>query len=284
MLMLHIGAYNELAITRITASGAVFCSDEGEVLLPLRLVPEGARAGSTLNVFVYVDSDGRLTATTKRPRAVVGEFALLKVKEATTVGSFLDWGLEKDLLLPFGEQIAPVRRGDQVLVRIFLHSSGRIAASAKLDKFITPVDGTLSVGAEVDLLVYACTDLGAKVIINNSFGGLIFHTELVVKPSCGQRLRGYVKKIREDGKIDVTLRKGGMLDAVEDRTVILAALAAHDGFLPLTDKSPPEVIATMLRLSKKSFKRGVGGLYKEGVVTITPDGIRLRSVQTGESR
>lgn len=278
--MLTIGTYNQLTIARITASGAVFKSNEGDVLLPLRLVPNGAEAGTLLDVFVYVDSDGRLTATTRKPRAVVGEFALLKVKETTTVGSFLDWGLEKDLLLPFGEQTEPVRRGDQVLVRIYLHSSGRIAASAKLDKFITPADDSLSEGAEVDLLVYACTDLGAKVIINNCFGGLIFHTELVVKPSCGERLRGFVKKIRDDGKVDVTLRKGGALEAANDREIILAALAAHNGFLPLTDKSSPELIAERLRLSKKSFKKAVGGLYKEGAVSMALDGIRLRSVQT----
>lgn len=281
--MLHRGNYNRLAINRITASGAVFKTDEGEVLLPLRLVPAGAAVGTLLDVFVYVDSDNRLTATTKRPRAVVGEFALLKVKEATTVGSFLDWGLEKDLLLPFGEQMEPVRRGDQVLVWIYLHDSGRIAASAKLEKYIRPVDDSLSEGTEVELLVYAITDLGAKVIINNRFGGLIFHTELVIKPSCGERLRGYVKKIREDGKVDVTLRKGGAMEAAKDREVILGALAAHKGFLPLTDKSSPEAISKLLRLSKKSFKRAVGGLYKEGVVSILPDGIRLRSVQNGET-
>jgi uncharacterized protein len=278
--MLHIGNYNQLAIARITASGAVFKTDEGDVLLPLRLLPKGAEAGSLLDVFVYVDSDGRLTATTRKPRAVVGECAILKVKEATTVGSFLDWGLEKDLLLPFGEQNEPVRRGDQVLVRVFLHSSGRIAASAKLDKFIFPVDDSLSEGAEVELLVYACTDLGAKVLINNRFGGLIFNTEFVVKPSCGERLRGFVKKIRDDGKVDVSLRKGGAMEAANDRETILAALAAHGGFLSLTDKSSPESIAEQLRLSKKSFKKAIGGLYKEGVITILPDGIRLRSVQT----
>jgi predicted RNA-binding protein (virulence factor B family) len=275
--MLRVGNFNQLAISRITASGAVFKSDEGDILLPLRLLPKGAEAGTQLDVFVYVDSDGRLTATTKRPRAVVGEFALLKVKEATTVGSFLDWGVEKDLLLPFGEQNEPVRRGDQVLVRVFLHSSGRVAASAKLDKFIIPVDDTLSEGAEVELLVYACTDLGAKVLINNSFGGLIFNTEFVVKPSCGERLRGFVKKIRDDGKVDVSLRKGGALEAANDREIILAALAAHRGFLPLTDKSSPEAIAELLRLSKKSFKKAVGGLYKEGSVTIAPDGLRSRN-------
>lgn len=278
--MLQIGTYNQLTIARITPSGAVFTTAGGDVLLPLRLLPKGAEAGSQLNVFVYVDSDDRLTATTKRPRAVVGEFALLKVVEATTVGAFLDWGLEKDLLLPFGEQMEPVRRGNQVLIRIFLHSSGRIAASAKLDKFIIPVDDTIAEGAEVELLVYAVTELGAKVIINNRFGGLIFHTEMAVKPVCGERLRGYVKKIRDDGKVDVTLRKGGASEAAEDRAKILAALKVNDGFLPLTDKSSPEAIATLLRLSKKSFKKALGGLYKEGSVSLLPDGIRLRSVQT----
>jgi uncharacterized protein len=277
--MLNIGNYNKLEIARITASGAVFKTDEGDVLLPLRLVPKGAETGSLLDVFVYVDSEERLTATTKRPRAVVGEFALLKVIESTTVGSFLDWGLEKDLLLPFGEQLEPVRRGNQVLVRIYLHSSGRIAASAKLDKFIDPVDDTLAEGDEVDLLVYAETDLGSKVIINGRFGGLIFHTELVVKPACGERLRGYVKKIREDGKVDVTLRQGGAQEAEKDRKIILEALAAGNGFLPLNDKSSPEAIATLLRMSKKSFKKTLGGLYKEGAVTMLPDGIRLRAVQ-----
>ena len=278
--MLNIGNYNLLTIFRITASGAVFKTDDGDVLLPLRLVPEGTVAGDQLKVFVYVDSDERLTATTKRPRAVVGDFALLKVKEATTVGAFLDWGLEKDLLLPFGEQIEPVRRGDQVLVRVYLHTSGRIAASAKLEKFISPVGDGLVDGEEVDLLIYAYTDLGAKVIINNSFSGLIFHTEMVVKPVCGECLRGYIKKIRQDGKVDVALRKAGRMEATKDRDIILAALTAHNDLLPLTDKSSPEMVAKLLRLSKKSFKRALGGLYKEGLVTISPDGIGLKSVQT----
>ena len=278
--MLQVGKYNNLVISRITASGAVFKADDGEVLLPLWLVPEGAEVGTSLDVFVYIDSDNRLTATTKRPRAVVGEFALLKVKEATTVGSFLDWGLEKDLLLPFGEQIDPVRRGDQVLVRIFLHSSGRIAASAKLEKFVEPVDDSMAEGDEVELQIYTVTDLGAKVIINNRFGGLVFHSELVVKPICGSRLRGYVKKIREDGKIDITLRKGGAQEAEQDRATVLDALKAHSGFLPLTDKSAPEDIAKTLRMSKKSFKKAVGGLYKEAVISMLPDGIKLRNDQT----
>jgi len=275
--MLHIGNYNQLKITRITALGAFLSSDEGEILLPARLIPKGAEPGGLLNVFIYVDSEDRLTATTRRPRAVVGDFALLKVKDNVTVGTFLDWGLEKDLLLPFGEQSVPLRRGEDALVYVYLHSSGRIAASTKLEKFLKPVDFSLAEGDMVELLVYAFSDLGAKVIINNAFGGLLFRNEYLIEPTCGERLQGYVKKIREDGKIDVTLRMGGLREAANDREVVLNALNAHNGQLSLNDKSAPEAIAALLRLSKKSFKKAIGGLYKEGLIDITPEGIRMRS-------
>ena len=275
--MLRIGNYNQLKISRITATGVFLSSEAGEILLPGRLVPKGVEPGSLLNVFIYVDSEDRLTATTRKPRAVVGDFALLKVKDNVTVGTFLDWGLEKDLLLPFGEQTTPLRRGEDVLVRVYLHSSDRVAASARLDRFLLPSDGTLAEGDMVELLVYAFSDLGAKVVINNTFGGLLFKNELFVNPACGERLQGYVKKIREDGKIDVTLRMGGAREAATDREVILDALKAHNGLLPLSDKSAPDAIAGLLRMSKKSFKKGIGGLYKEGLVDITPEGVRLRS-------
>ena len=276
--MLNIGNYNRLEIARINASGAFLSSSQGEILLPGRLVPKGAEPGAMLDVFIYVDSEGRLTATTRKPRAVVGDIAFLKVKDNVAVGTFLDWGLEKDLLLPFGEQTAPLRRGEQVLVSVYLHTSGRVAASAKLDKFLKPADGTLFEGDEVDLQVYAFSDLGAKVVINNTFAGLLFRSELVITPVCGERMRGYVKKIREDGKIDVTLRKGGVQEAAADREIVLDALKAHKGLLPITDKSSPEAIAELLRLSKKSFKKAVGGLYKDGLIDMTADGIKLKNV------
>src|SRR6185369_11643934 len=142
---------------------------------------------------------------------------------------------------------------------------------------LRPSDFTLSEGDEVDLQVYAFSDLGAKVVINNTFAGLLFSNELVVTPACGERLRGYVKKIREDGKIDVTLRKGGPQEAAADREIVLEALKAHGGVLPITDKSSPEAIAELLRLSKKSFKKAVGGLYKEGLIDMTAEGIRLKA-------
>ena len=275
--MLLIGNYNQLKIARITATGAFLSSEMGEILLPGRLVPKGAEPGSSLNVFIYVDSEDRLTATTRKPRAVVGDFAVLKVKDNVTVGTFLDWGLEKDLLLPFGEQSAPLRRGEEVLVYVYLHSSDRVAASTRLEKFLKPAAPSLFEGEEVELLVYAFSDLGVKVVINNTYSGLLFRNELFSEPTCGERLRGYVKKVREDGKVDVTLRVGGPKEAANDREVILDALQAHNGQLPLSDKSSPEAIAGLLRMSKKSFKKAIGGLYKEGLLNITPEGISLRA-------
>lgn len=275
--MLLIGNYNHLKIARINAKGAFLESDGKEILLPGRLMPKGSEPGNIVRVFIYLDSEERLTATTARPRAVVGDFALLNVKDNVTVGTFLDWGLEKDLLLPFGEQLAPLRRGQRVLVRVYLHSSGRIAASAKLEKFLKPADEMLSEGDEVDLLVYAFSDLGVKVVVNNAFGGLLFSSELYVMPACGDRLKGYVKKIRDDGKIDITLRRGGAQEAATDRELVLTALKAGDGFLRLTDKSNPETIADLLRMSKKSFKKAIGGLYKEGLIKMAADGISLKS-------
>lgn len=274
--VLRIGRINKLTISRITASGAFLATGEADILLPGKFMPEGAEPGAEIEVFICRDSEDRLVATTRKPLAMVGEFALLRVKDNTRVGAFLDWGLDKDLLLPFGEQPTPVKKGERVLVHVYLDNSGRIAASARLEKFLRPSDGSLSEGDEVELIPYSFSELGAKVIIDNTYGGLLFRNELYAKPSRGERLRGYVKKIRDDGKIDVTLRKGGVQEAVADRESILAALKARDGFLPLTDKSPPEAVAEMLRLSKKSFKKGVGGLYREGLIDITPEGIRLR--------
>lgn len=273
-----IGQYHHLKIARITPSGAFLTASEGDILLPGKFIPEGANIGTELEVFVYLDSEDRPVATVQKPFAVVGEFAVLKVKDTNAkVGSFLDWGLDKDLLLPFGEQLAPVKKGEQVLVRIYQDSSGRIAASARLDRFLTPADSSLSEGDAVDLFIYAYTDLGAKVVVNNRYVGMLFQNELYGKPKAGEQLRGYVKKIREGGKIDITLRRGGAQEARSDRDQVLAALInATDGFLPLNDKSSPEAISELLKLSKKSFKKAVGGLYREGLISMADDGIRLK--------
>ena len=274
-----IGQYSRLKIVRITPSGAFLASEEGDILLPGKFIPEGAGIGTELEVFVYLDSEDRPVATVQKPLAVVGAFALLTVKDTNAkVGSFLDWGLDKDLLLPFGEQLAPVKKGEQVLVCLYQDSSGRIAASARLDRFLKPADGSLAEGDAVDLFIYAYTDLGAKVVVNGRYVGMLFQNELYGSPKAGEPLRGYVKKIRDGGKIDITLRRGGAQEARSDRDLVLAALTdATDGFLPLNDKSSPEAISKLLKLSKKSFKKAVGGLYREGLVSMSDDGIRLKN-------
>lgn len=276
-----IGQYNHLKIARITPSGAFLTSDEGDILLPGKFIPDGAKIGTELEVFVYLDSEDRPVATVQKPFAVVGAFALLKVKDTNAkVGSFLDWGLDKDLLLPFSEQLAPVKKGEQVLVRVYQDNSGRIAATARLDRFLKPADSSVSEGDAVDLFIYAYTDLGAKVVVNNRYVGMLFNNELYGKPKAGEQLRGYVKKIRDGGKIDITLRRGGAQEARSDRDLVLAALTdATDGFLPLNDKSSPEAISELLKLSKKSFKKAVGGLYREGLISMAEDGVRLKSVR-----
>lgn len=274
-----IGQYSRLKIVRITPSGAFLASEEGDILLPGKFIPEGAGIGTELEVFVYLDSEDRPVATVQKPLAVVGAFALLTVKDTNAkVGSFLDWGLDKDLLLPFGEQLAPVKKGEQVLVCLYQDSSGRIAASARLDRFLKPADGSLAEGDAVDLFIYAYTDLGAKVVVNGRYVGMLFQNELYGSPKAGEPLRGYVKKIRDGGKIDITLRRGGAQEARSDRDLVLATLTdATDGFLPLNDKSSPEAISKLLKLSKKSFKKAVGGLYREGLVSMSDDGIRLKN-------
>lgn len=273
--MLAIGNFNKLKITRITAEGAYLATDEGEVLLPGRQLPAGVGPGDRIDVFVYLDSADRPAATTVAPKAAVGEFAFLAVTDTGKFGAFLDWGLEKDLLVPFAEQRERMRRGERHVVAVYLDNSGRIAASAKIGKFLDTADIALREGDEVELLIYELTELGAKVIINGRHGGVLFRSELHGR-EVGERLKGYVKKIRDDRKIDVTLKKEGSRELAEPKEQIVQALTARGGFLPLNDKSSPEMIAELLRMSKKTFKKAVGGLYKERLVDLTDEGVKLR--------
>ena len=275
---LEIGRFNIAKVARITSAGAELATAEGEILLPQKHVPAGLHAGDTISVFVYRDSEDRLVATTVTPKAQVGEFAVLEVTDTSgRVGSFLDWGLDKELLVPFAEQAAPMQKGVRYLVRVYLDNSGRIAASSRLGKFLETTHVSLHVGEEVDLIVHEFTPLGAKVIINGRYAGLVFKDELHGKLEPGSRLKGYVKKVRDDRKIDVTLKKGGDHGMKESRKQILMTLAETGGFLPLGDKSSPEEISIVLGMSKKTFKRAIGSLYKDGFIELTGAGIKLRS-------
>lgn len=274
--MLEIGKYNLLEVGKISAIGAFLISESGEILMPAKYVPAGLAVGDKIKVFVYLDSEDRLLATTLTPKAQVGEFAVLEVKDVTNVGAFLDWGLEKDLLVPFSEQHRPMQKGEKHLVRVYVDRSGRIAASARMGKFLRNSAINLKNGQEVQLTFYEFGNLGAKVIIDGTYDGLLFKSDLFGKHEIGSTVKGFVKKVRSDGKIDVTLRKGGPPGIAGGKESLLRILQERGGFLPVGDKTPPEVISEMFGMSKKSFKTLIGNLYKEGVITITKDGIRLR--------
>lgn len=274
--MLHIGRYNELKVSRRTDIGVYLQATGEEILLPKKYVPAGTKEGDVLEVFVYTDSEDRLIATTLKPYASVGEFAYMRVKEVSRVGAFLDWGLEKDLLVPFSEQEQKMEEGKSYVVAVYLDfNTDRVAASAKLHKFIEYEDIELQEGDVVDLLIVGQTGLGFNAIINNKHIGLIYHNEVFQPLLTGNRVRGYVKTIREDKKIDLSLQKTGGEHIDETRMKLLNVLKSNNGFLPLTDNSSPEEIQRMLQISKKAFKKAVGGLYKERLIEITDEGIKL---------
>ena len=272
---MEIGRINTLQVDHIDGSGAWLGTGGGRVLLPKREVPPGVVPGTRLEVFVYKGAAGALTATLRRPRAQLGEFALLKVSKVTQVGAFLDWGIEKDLFVPFAEQPDRMQEGRRYLVRVCLDNLERLVGTARIDRCLETEKIDLTEGEEVLLTVWEFTDLGAKVIINHLYGGLLYRDEITARVRPGDRLKGYVKHLREDGKIDVTLRKFGAAGAEEDRA-ILEDVLRRKGFLPLHDQSPPEAVREILGMSKKSFKKAIGGLYKEGLVEFTAEGIRYK--------
>jgi uncharacterized protein len=274
--MLEIGKYNRLEVKKLSAIGAYLVSEMGDILMPTKYVPEGLHPGEHIKVFIYLDSEDRLIATNLTPKAQVGEFALMEVKDVSNVGAFLDWGLEKDLLVPFSEQPRPMQQGEKYLVRVYLDRSDRIAASAKLGKYLETRNIKVKVGEEVQLTFFEFGDLGAKVIINGRYSGLLFKSEQFGSYEIGSTVKGYVAKVREDGKIDVTLRKGGTQDMVGGKELFLKVLRDSGGFLPVGDKTDPQRISQLFRMSKKSFKMVIGNLYKAGVIEITREGVRLR--------
>lgn len=278
--MLEIGQYNQLTVKKETDFGVYLESGEGDILLPKKYVPKGTEIGDRLTVFVYKDSEDRIIATTLAPKATVGDFAYLKVKDTAKAGAFLDWGLEKDLLVPYSEQHRRMKAGEKYIVRIFLdEEKQRIAGTTKFNRFIEQEDIRLSEGESVDLLVYAFTDLGVKVIINNLYWGLLHKNEIYQELSIGEKIKGFVKRIREDKKIDVILTGGGFEDIeVSKKAVVKRLKEAKGGFLPLGDDSLPGLIRAELNMSKKTFKKAIGNLYKEGVIEIKHDGIKLKRV------
>ncbi len=273
--MLQICRMNTLPVDRVDSRGVWLAAGEETVLLPKREAG-GARAGETVAAFVFRDSTGRLRATRRQPLAQVGEFARLTVRSVTPHGAFLDWGMEKDLLAPGALQPQRMQVGEGYLVKVGLDEQERPFANARIEAGLEPEVSGLAEGDEVVLVLWEITELGAKVIVDHRFLGLLYRDELRDGMAPGDRLAGFVKRLRSDGKIDVTLHPVGARGAEEARTRLLDALRQNDGFLPLHDDSSPEQIRDVLGLSKKAFKKALGGLYKTGKVEILPTGIRQK--------
>jgi predicted RNA-binding protein (virulence factor B family) len=275
--MVEIGKYNTLKIVKDLDFGVYLDGgDDLEILLPARYVPRNVKPGDEVEVFIYHDNEGRIIATTAKPLAIVGEFQWMECKSVNDMGAFLEWGLMKDLLVPFREQKMPMREGKWYLVYVHLdHVTKRIVASARVDKFLDNVPPVYEFNQEVDLLVADETEIGYKVIINNLHWGLVYHNEIYRRLERGEHLKGYIKEVREDEKIDVSLTRLGYEKVEGIAGIILDALKVQKGFLAVHDKSPADEIYSLFGCSKKSFKQAVGALYKKKLISIEPKGIRL---------
>lgn len=276
--MVQLGKYNNLEIGREVEFGVYVTDGEGvEILMPKRYVPKNAKVGESLQCFVYQDSEARLIATTERPLAQVGEFASMEVKQVNQVGAFVDWGTSKELLVPHREQNREMEVGRHYIIYVYIDEmSGRLAGTARLDKYLDNIPASYETNQEVEVLVWKPTPLGYKVIINNQHSGLIYSNQIFQPVHVGQRLRAWVKGVRDDEKIDLSLQPMGYRNVIDTAEAqLLRALHLRDGFLPLTDKSDPVQIAEVLQMSKKNFKKAVGALYKEKRIALEEKGIRL---------
>ena len=279
LFMSLIGKFNRLKVVKEFDFGLYLDGAElGEILLPRRYVPEGCKIDDEVDVFIYFDSNDRIILTTEIPFATVGEFAFLHVKMVDEFGAFLDWGLMKDLLVPFREQKVPLTKGRSCVVYVFYdEKSNRIAASAKVEKHLNPIPPSYSVGEEVDLLIWKATDLGYKVIINHAHQGILYANEVFQELAVGQKMKGFIKKVRDDLKIDVGLFPSGYANIKQNSDAILSYLEHQGGYADISDKTPAEIIHSLFGISKKTFKKIIGDLYSQRIILIEKEGIRLVS-------
>ena len=275
--MIEIGKYNSLRVVKFVDFGIYLDGEErGEILMPKEYVPLDCSPDDEVKAFIYFDSEDRIVATTEKPNVLVGEFAYMKVVAVSSVGAFLDWGLRKDLLVPFREQRDPMVEGRSYLVYAYVdQASDRIVASTKIDKYLDQVFPEYEPGQEVDLLVARKSDLGYSVIINNAHWGLVYDNEIFQTLKIGQKLKGYVKEVREDEKIDISLQAMGYGKIDGLSKVILDKIRDNGGALDISDKSDPEEIYNLFGCSKKNYKKAIGALYKQGFIEIDDTEIRL---------
>lgn len=276
--MLAVGQVNRLTILRGTSVGFYLGNEEGdEVLLPHKYIPEEANVGEEIEVYIYRDSEDRIIATNLRPFVALHEMGCLEVTHVSSYGAFLHWGLEKDLFVPFREQNQKLKPGDWAIVYVYLdEKTDRLVGTCKIQRHLQPADEHLKEGQPVSLLIYERTDLGYKAVINHRYGGLLYHNEIFKRVAWGDILPGYIKTIREDGKLDLTLEPLGAKRLGTDAERVFQALEQAGGSLPFSDNSDPIDIQTRFEMSKKAFKRAIGILYKEQKINILPDQIQIR--------
>lgn len=274
--MIEIGKFNELRFIKKTDAGLILTDGEKEVLLPYLHAPEGVQAGDNLHVFVYIHSDGRLMATTETPLAMVGEFALLTVVDQNEQGVFMDMGIGKDVFVPEREQKRPMQTGQKYVVFLYTDKKNdRITASSRLSDFIDQDEHELEQGDEVTLLITEESDLGYSAVINQRYMGLLYHNEVFEDLKAGDQRRGFIKKIREGNKIDLSLQVIGFRHILDLKDSLMINLEEHNGSILLGDKSSPEDIYNKLKISKKAFKKAIGSLYKERLIEISDYEIKL---------
>ncbi len=274
--MYTIGSYNTLRVAKQVDFGLYLTDGHEEILLPRRYEPSGVLVDDDIEVFVYTDSEDRPIATTEKPFAIVGQFAYLKVKEITPIGAFLDWGIAKDLFVPLSEQSLRMREGERYVVYLYLDGkTNRVVGTSKWNKFLKKDTPPFKEGDQVDLMVAERTDLGFNAIIDREYLGLLYKTEIFGPLNVGDEMKGYIKKMREDGKIDLILQPGGYGHVEDAKDLIYQYLKLNKGYLAIGDKSSPEDIYDRLKISKKAFKKAIGGLYKDRLIDISDHAIVL---------
>lgn len=276
--MINIGQINTLSVTKQTDFGYFLDADDfGSVLLPNKFASDNIVVGSDIDVMLYFDADNQLSATTETPIAQVGQWGMMHVVGVNNIGAFVDWGIDKkDLLVPFSNQRVPLTEGQNILVYVYSDSaSGRIVGTTKFNKLLDKTPADYAINDQVDLLIAERTDLGFKAIIHEKHWGVIFKSDIFGKLFVGKRLKGYIKEIRDDGRINLSLQKIGTAKMDDLSEKVIHVLETKGGFLPLSDKSTPEAIFTVFRTSKGTFKKTIGGLYKDGKIRIENDGIYL---------
>ena len=275
--MVQLGRYNDLRVVKLHEIGVFLDGGEyGEILMPRRYVPEGTQADDVIPAFVYRDSEDLIIATTLEPAGEVGDIVYLQCTQVNDFGAFMAWGLPKDLLVPYREQSKRMEEGQSYWVLIYLdNASQRITATSKLHKFINNTELHVVEGEEVELCVFDETDLGYKVIVNREHWGLIYRNEVFRPIKTGEILRGFVKKIRSENQLDIALQKQGFEGVQDESKKLMSVLREHKGFLPLNDKSSPEEVYQVLKMSKKTFKKAAGTLYKQQLILIGEKGISI---------